>query len=330
MRVKAQADALKRTRKLYDFGVGEICSRAIPLPAEYRAELFQAVERGETQYSLGKGDAESRENIAEDLRCNFGLPDMTSEGVCVCNGPKDAIFKVLVATLAGRPKGSRRRVVTFAPFYEAFVSAPQLATGMPAVVLPPGPNGLPDPEALEAALASTSAPSSPSSSSSSSSSSYSLPPSLAAQAPLDIGAVIICSPNNPTGAVYSRELLERLAAVCRRYPQVLVISDETYRSIIFHDDDDDDGDDDEEVEVQEGSGSGTRRRWRSLEGGKKATLRREYFSVASALPEQAVVVGGLSKEFAGTGLRVGFTASHGSRLADAVAAVQGNASSCPK
>ena len=56
MRVKAQADALKRTRKLYDFGVGEICSRAIPLPAEYRAELFQAVERGETQYSLGKGD----------------------------------------------------------------------------------------------------------------------------------------------------------------------------------------------------------------------------------------------------------------------------------
>uniref|UniRef100_A0ACD5WZG1 Uncharacterized protein n=4 Tax=Avena sativa TaxID=4498 RepID=A0ACD5WZG1_AVESA len=46
--------------------------------------------------------------------------------------------------------------------------------------------------------------------------------------------LILCSPSNPTGSVYPRELLEEIAAIVKKYPRLLVLSDEIYEHIIYH------------------------------------------------------------------------------------------------
>ena len=46
-------------------------------------------------------------------------------------------------------------------------------------------------------------------------------------------ALILCSPSNPTGSVYSKEELAGLAAVLAKYPQVIVVADEIYEHINY-------------------------------------------------------------------------------------------------
>lgn len=81
-----------------------------------------------------------------------------------------------------------------------------------------------------------------------------------------VKAVIFNSPNNPTGAVYSKAQLEDLAAVLKEYP-VFAISDEVYSEL---------------------------------------TYDHPHISLATFLPEQTVVVSGVSKSHAMTGWRIGF------------------------
>jgi aspartate aminotransferase len=87
-------------------------------------------------------------------------------------------------------------------------------------------------------------------------------------------AVIINSPNNPSGAVYTQKEIESIARVIEKHPQVFVISDEIYEKLIYN---------------------GTK-----------------HYSIAGynkTLCERTIVVNGLSKAFAMTGWRVGYTAS---------------------
>ena len=85
-------------------------------------------------------------------------------------------------------------------------------------------------------------------------------------------ALILCSPSNPTGAVYSRKELESLASVLARQPRVWVVSDEVYEHIDY--------------------------------------TGRPHASPASIpeLAERAVVVNGVSKAYAMTGWRIGYLA----------------------
>lgn len=79
--------------------------------------------------------------------------------------------------------------------------------------------------------------------------------------------VILNTPSNPTGVVYTREQIKALADVIRRYP-IFVISDEIYSEIVY-----------------------------TSEG---------HVSIAEYLPEQTIVINGLSKSHAMTGWRIGF------------------------
>lgn len=45
--------------------------------------------------------------------------------------------------------------------------------------------------------------------------------------------IILCSPNNPTGAVYSKKQLEELIAVLRDYPEVVILADEIYSCLTY-------------------------------------------------------------------------------------------------
>ena len=104
-----------------------------------------------------------------------------------------------------------------------------------------------------------------------------------------IALIVLNSPNNPTGTVYPPSLLGELAEVIGRHEQICVLSDEVYRTIVY------DG--------------------------------LEHVSIASYLPNQTLLVGGMSKEVSGTGLRLGFIAGPEAMMG-AIANVEGNTSSC--
>lgn len=103
--------------------------------------------------------------------------------------------------------------------------------------------------------------------------------------------LILCSPSNPSGAVYPREHLAKLAEVCAKHPRLLVLSDEIYEHI---------------------------------------TYETEHASIASFLGmrERTLVVNGFSKAFAMTGWRLGYLAAP-AHFAKAAASIQSQTTSGP-
>ena len=243
-------------RRVYDFGIGEM-NPEIPVPSVLVDAMTEAIRQGHMHYSAAAGDPDLLEAISADMDL-FGLhyaPDQT----VVCPGPKDAIFKVCLSLL--NPKAERRRLLAFPPIYESYRSGPFLLTGEPPIFLGTDDRFFPDPDQLADVLERDSS----------------------------VALIALNSPNNPTGAVYPLELLERLADVIARHPQVAVLSDEVYRTILY------DG--------------------------------VPHHSLASLLPEQSLLVGGMSKEVSGTGLRLGYVAGPAA-LIDTIVKVEGNVSSC--
>ena len=104
-----------------------------------------------------------------------------------------------------------------------------------------------------------------------------------------IALIVLNSPNNPTGAVYPPSLLQELAEIIGQHEKICVLSDEVYRTIVYDD--------------------------------------LEHVSIASYLPNQTLLVGGISKEVSGTGLRLGFIAGPRAVMGT-IANVEGNTSSC--
>lgn len=257
LEIKAVADALRQKgENVFDFGIGEM-NPEIPVPAIIKEGMREALDVDATHYSPASGDPELIDAIREDLeRFHLGY---SGEQIVVCPGPKDAIVKAALTLL--NPTARRHRLVMLAPGYESFENVPMLVTGKPPILLETGLDFLPDPDRLAGLL----------------------------QKDDSIGAIVLNSPNNPTGAVYQRPLLEELAKVIGRYEDVAVLSDEVYRTIYYDD--------------------------------------IEYASIASFLPEQVFVIGGMSKEVSGTGLRLGFVAGP-SKIMQTLAIVEGNVSSC--
>ena len=104
-----------------------------------------------------------------------------------------------------------------------------------------------------------------------------------------VALVVLNSPNNPTGAIYPPSLLRELAEIFGKHEHICVLSDEVYRTIVY------DG--------------------------------LEHVSIALYLPQQTLLIGGMSKEVSGTGLRLGFIAGP-KEVVQTIANVEGNTSSC--
>ncbi len=104
-----------------------------------------------------------------------------------------------------------------------------------------------------------------------------------------IALIVLNSPNNPTGTVYPPSLLRELADIIGKHEQICVLSDEVYRTIVYDD--------------------------------------LKHVSIASYLPNQTLIIGGMSKEVSGTGLRLGFIAGP-EAVMRTIANVEGNTSSC--
>ena len=206
-------------------------------PDHIKAAAVQAIEHNCTKYSPVPGYPQLREAIAGKLRRENGLEYSPSE-ILVSGGAKQSVCNAVLALV-----NPGDEVIIPAPYWVSYPQMVKLAGGTPVHVFAGIESNFNiTPEQLEKAITPRTR------------------------------LLILCSPCNPTGAVYSRGELESLAAVLMRHPDVYVISDEIYEHINYT-------------------------------GG--------VFSIAAVpgMRERTVVVNGVSKAYAMTGWRIGFAAA---------------------
>lgn len=166
-------------------------------PAEIKAAAMAAIEAGANQYAPGKGILELREAVVVHQARFYGLaPDPQTE-VIVTTGATEAIAAALLAFV-----GPGDEVLTFEPFYDSYGAVIGLtgATHTTAPLL--APDFFPDLAALEGAFTDRTR------------------------------AVLVNNPHNPTGAVFPRQILERVVELARKH-DCLIITDEVYEHLTF-------------------------------------------------------------------------------------------------
>ena len=166
-------------------------------PEEVLQEALQAIRRGNNQYSITWGLPALREAVAKKVSHFNGLrPDPEKEVTITC-GSSEAIVASLLALV-----NPGERVVIFEPFYENYLPGLALCGATPLFVPLREPDWTMDLDALQKAFS---------------------------QAPK---ALILNTPANPSGKVFSREELEVIARLCKEHG-TYVITDEIYEHIIY-------------------------------------------------------------------------------------------------
>ena len=205
-------------------------------PDHIKAAAIKAVEDNWSRYSPVAGYPALREAIVNKLKTENGL-DYTAAQISVSNGAKQSVCNTVMTLV-----NDGDEVIIPAPYWVSYTDMVKLAGGTP-VIIRAGieQNFKMTPEQLEAAITPKTR------------------------------ALILCSPSNPTGSVYSADELEALAEVLLRHKQVYVIADEIYEHINYV--------------------------------GRHASIASN-----AALKPRVVVVNGVSKAYAMTGWRIGFIA----------------------
>ena len=161
---------------------------------------IEAMHAGKTRYSPVCGLRELREAVAAKFQRENGLPVTWSETI-VCNGGKQVLYNALAATL-----NIGDEVIIPAPYWVSYPEMVQL-TGASAIIVPcPEKDGFKlTPDALTRSITPRTR------------------------------WLILNSPSNPTGAVYSRHELQALADILHAHPDILVLSDDIYEHLIYDD-----------------------------------------------------------------------------------------------
>lgn len=167
-------------------------------PAPIREAARQAIDQGHTRYTQVAGSRALREAVAAKFREENGLP-VEWQDTLVCSGGKQVIYNALAATL-----NEGDEVIVPAPFWVSYPEMVQLCGARSVIVTCDARSGF---KLTAQALAEAITP--------------------------RTRWLILNSPCNPTGAVYSREELQALAEVLLANPDVLVLADDIYEHLIF-------------------------------------------------------------------------------------------------
>ena len=200
--------AAARGRKIgrenvFDFSLG---NPSVPVPESYKASVINRYRTMASTdlhgYSPSLGIPEVREAVAASLRRRFGLPYEAGH-IFMTSGAAGAIAHAVRAT--SRPGDV---VLTFAPFFPEYIPYVE-GTGARLEVVPA------DTEDFQANLEGLDRMLTP-----------------------RVQAVLINTPNNPSGALWTEETVEKLAKILRRKQEeyghdIFLISDEPYREIVF-------------------------------------------------------------------------------------------------
>ena len=205
-------------------------------PENIKEAAKKAIDDNFSRYSPVPGYPDLRKAIVAKLKNENGL-DYTANEVIVGTGGKQGICNVILALV-----NPGDEVIIPAPYWVSYPQMAKLAGGVPVIVNAGFDQDFKmTPEQLEAAITPKTK------------------------------MLILCSPSNPTGSVYSKEELAALADVLRKHPDVFVLADEIYEHINYI--------------------------------GKHHSIAQE-----PGLKEQIIIANGVSKAYAMTGWRIGFLA----------------------
>ena len=208
-----------------------------PAPAAIKAAACAAIDADVNQYAVTWGARPLREAIAREFTRRHGVPVVADEQVTVCCGATEAMMSTMMAIIDPDDE-----VVIFEPFYENYGPDAILSGATPRYVTLHEPDWTFDPGELAAAFNERTK------------------------------AIIINTPNNPTGKVFTREELETIAVLCRKW-DAIAISDEIYEHIIY------DG------------------------------HRHIPIATIEGMADRTITINGLSKTYSVTGWRIGWTIS---------------------
>ena len=236
LEITAKAKQLKKQGvDVISFGAGE---PDFNTPDNIINAAVKAMNDGNTKYTETAGILELRNAICNKLKKDNGLNYEPSQ-IVVSTGAKQCLANVFTAIL-----NPGDEVILSNPSWVSYVELIKLADGIPVIVDGKKENGYKyDAEVLESVVTDKTK------------------------------AILINSPNNPTGQIYSKEELQKIADFAKRH-NLIIISDEIYEKLIYG--------------------------------------NEEHISIASLSQdayERTIVINGMSKTYAMTGWRVGYTAS---------------------
>lgn len=168
-----------------------------PAPDLLKDAARDAIARDINQYAMSNGSARLRRAIARKSERTMGISWDENREITVTNGATEAIFDVIQALV-----NPGDEVIVFEPYYDSYAPSVEIAGGLPRFVTLHAPDWSFRPEELAQAFNSKTR------------------------------AVIINTPHNPTGKVFSKEELTAIANLCQQH-DTLAITDEVYEHLVF-------------------------------------------------------------------------------------------------
>ncbi len=253
--VTSQAAKMKKEGiDVCSFGAGE---PDMDTPQHIKDACAKALADGKTKYTASAGLLELREAICAKLIVDNGL-EYTPGQISVNCGAKHSCFNAILATC-----GPGDEVIIPAPYWTSYPDMVRIAGATPVIVETKQENGwkMTAAEFEEAMSPATK-------------------------------LVILNSPSNPTGAVYSKEELEAIGEIAAA-EDILILSDEIYEKLVYDE-----------------------------------TPHISIASLSKELKDLTIVVNGFSKAYSMTGWRLGYTAAP-KKIADAIDTIQSHTTSAP-
>lgn len=206
-------------------------------PDHIKEAAKKAVDENFSRYSPVPGYMDLRKAIVAKLKNENNLDYTTSE-ILVSSGAKQSVCNTVMALV-----NDGEEVIIPAPYWVSYPQMVKLAGGTPVIVNAGfEQNFKMTPEQLEAAITPKTR------------------------------MLILCSPSNPTGSVYTKDELEALAEVIKRHDDLFVLADEIYEHINY-------------------------------------VGKHESIAQFPSMKERTIIVNGVSKAYAMTGWRIGFIAA---------------------
>lgn len=223
-----------------------------------KTAAIASIQKGQTKYTPPSGIPELRKAIATQVSKDLGI-EYTFDQVTCSSGAKFVLFAALQALV-----NPGDEVILVAPFWASYSTMVELADGLPRIAVCEEASGFKlTPAILEKAITPKTK------------------------------ALLLNSPSNPTGMIYSREELKAIAEVLRRHPQIAVISDDIYNRLCFTE-----------------------------------KLAPHILHVAPDLKDRVIVLNGASKTYSMTGWRLGWAVGPKAAIT-AMSNYQSQSVSCP-
>ncbi|MEG1823995.1 MAG: pyridoxal phosphate-dependent aminotransferase [Cloacibacillus sp.] len=203
-------------------------------PAAANDAAIEAIKRGESHYTLNPGIMELRQEVCKYYKERFGLDYKPSE-VIIGSGAKPLLYEAMQALV---DEGDE--VIIFSPAWVSYVEQLHMAGGKEAVVDTIATGLVPTKENIEAAVTDKTV------------------------------GILLNSPSNPTGAIYSEETMKVIADVARSHG-LWIIFDEIYERLAY-----------------------------------EPAHHVNILNVAPDLKESVLIINGVSKSYAMTGWRIGY------------------------